>query len=273
VEGARSDLGPYSDYRSWDALRGQAVIRQGQVVASIDRESSPYYLFDDLSHPMIDLFEPYLQHLTLAQSAENRLQDAIGIVRRLIEIMSDPRFTNSIDTPFSVCRNREQTARTRADLTALLDSMTEQVARLDFRGVLLEEADLKEGMVRNAELAVDLMTTLDLDHLLPNEGLAVRFAVLPSPAITIDDPNRAIIPVLHYTNADAASGKYEKEAHGYVDKVQWIIRYVLLTPSEVWQMRRMPDADQTALDIDFVMMRAGRHSYGLELNRASNHAR
>jgi len=92
--------------------------------------------------------------------------------------------------------------------------MVTQVNQIDFGGVLLAESELREGMVRNAKLAGDLMTTLGLDYLVPHPNSARRVAILPFTAAVTRDPSLVILPVLHYMNADPISGKYQKEADG-----------------------------------------------------------
>jgi hypothetical protein len=133
---------------------GQAVIQNGYFYEFIERFGYSG-LFDEIKYPMVDLFERYVQRLTLAQSAENRLQDAIEIVRGLIRIMDDERFTHSPSTPYSDVRDQEQTEKARAGLATLLDSMVTQVRQLHFKGVLLEEAELRERMDRNAQATED----------------------------------------------------------------------------------------------------------------------
>src|ERR1039457_3079971 len=73
---------------------GQIVIRNGYVDESVVRKGFSG-LFDEIEYPTVDLFGPYLRPQTLAESAASRLQDAIEIVRGLVRIMSDSRFTNS----------------------------------------------------------------------------------------------------------------------------------------------------------------------------------
>ena len=87
-------------------------------------------------------------------------------------------------------RDQEQTEKARGGLAALLDSMVTQVRQLDFKGVLLGEAELRERMVQNAQVTEDLMKSLGLDHLVPGGQLAVRFAILPFTAAIIQDPHR-----------------------------------------------------------------------------------
>lgn len=251
---------------------GQIVIRNGDVLESIQRIGYSG-LFDEIEHPTVDLFQPYLGTHTLAECAESRLQDAIGIVRGLIKLMDDERFKNSPCTPFSDVRNRKKTEIVRKDLAALLDSMVSQVGQIDFESVLLDEAEMREGMVRNAKLAGDLMTSLGVDYLVPGPTLSVRFAILPHTAAIIQDPYRVVLPVLHYANADPVSGQYQKGADGSTPPIAWELRYVCLRPSEVKHISRLPDENQTPYDIDIIMTHAGDRAFGYELYRASNKAR
>jgi len=246
---------------------GAVVVRNGHEVESLNRLGYSG-LFDDLEHPVIDIFAPYLRKRTLVQCADDFLQGAIGRVRRLIEIMEDARFKNSLSTPYSDVRDKKQTEKVRLGLTALAESMATQIGRLNFQGVLLEETELREGLIRNAKFAEELMTTLGLDYLVPDQESAVRFAILPFNAVVHKDPYLIILPVLHYVNADRITGKYTKDAGGSFPPIEWEVRYVGLWPSEVKQIRRLPDDNQTPFDID-VIMKAG-DCVGREFYRASN---
>jgi hypothetical protein len=249
---------------------GQAVIRNGDRVESIHRIGY-FGLFDEIERPLVDLFEPYLQERTLAQCAENRLRSAVRTVRGLIRMMEDRRFTNSPHTFYSECRNRAQTDTVRAGLAALADSMDQQLRQIDFRGVLLDESDLREGAVRIAEKSRDLMKTLGLDYVAAAPGRAIRFAILPLKTASIDNPARVIVPVLQYLNADLVSGKYAKNADGLMPAIEWRIGYVCLTRFEVSQFKRLPDDDQTVCDIDFIT--TYDEDRGYQLQRASHQAR
>jgi hypothetical protein len=251
---------------------GQVVIRNGNVLDSFDR---PGYsgLFDEIEHPTLDLFFPYLGKRTLAERAANRLQDAVGIVRGLIEILNDGRFKQSPSTPYSDVRNQKQTEKVRARLGTLLDSMVSQVAQLDFGGVLVEEAELRELMVLNVKSAGELVTTLGLDCLVPEPGLVARFAILPFTTAISQDPSLVILPILDYINADVISGRYQKNPDGSIPAIEWRVRHVCVRPTELRQISRLPDEDRTPCDIDIIMKDAGDRAFGYELYRASNKAR
>jgi hypothetical protein len=250
---------------------GQVVIRNGNVLDSFDR---PGYsgLFDEIEYPTLNLFEPYLKPISLAQGAENRLKDAIGIVRRLIEILEDPRFTNSPSRPFSDCRDQAKTERLRLGLAALHESLVEQAKQLDFQGVFLEEQELTERYPAVVEGDKILMKSLGLEPLLPAPGETVRFSMFPIQVALTKDPNRVVSPVLRYTNADPISGKYQKNPDGSIPAIEWEIKYACLTPSEVRQIRRLPDEGQTPFDVDLIMTNAGDRGFGHEIYRASNRA-
>ena len=91
---------------------GQIVISNGYVDESVQRKGCSG-LFDEIEYPTLDLFRPYLQSPTLAESAASCLQDAIEIVRDLIRIMDDERFKESPSTPYSEVRDKEQTEKAR----------------------------------------------------------------------------------------------------------------------------------------------------------------
>jgi hypothetical protein len=131
-------------YSCWESgFRGQAVIENGGVIEHIHRYGyyGPGFLFADMTHPLVDLFLPYLEARTLAQDAAQRLQDAIEIVRGLKETLQDSRFT---DSRFSAYRNHEQVSEVLARLTLLEEAM-EHTASISFAGVLLEYSVLELG--------------------------------------------------------------------------------------------------------------------------------
>jgi hypothetical protein len=234
-------------YAGFETQRnGQVVVRNGHVVESIDRIGHTG-LFDDLEHPVIDIFAPYLRKRTLVQCADDRLQDSIGIVRGFIGILDDERFKNSPSTPYSDGRDQKQTEKVRADLAALLESMATQIGQLNFRGVLLEESELREKLLNHLKRAGDLIKALGVEPLVQEPESAVRFSILPFTAVVNKDPYLIILPVLHYVNADRTTGKYTKDAGCSFPPIEWEIRYVSLSPSEVAQIRKLPDADQTPL--------------------------
>jgi hypothetical protein len=261
------------DYGGFETQRrGQVVVRHGDVRESIDRIGYSG-LFDEIERPMVDLFAPYLRKRTLAECATGRLHDAMEIVHGLIGVLDDERFKNSPSTPYSDVRDQEKTEEVRAALAALVDSMETQIRNLNFKGVLLEEADLKEGLVRQANLAGELMATLGPDCLVPERVSALRFAILPFAAAVTEDPCLVILPILHYVNADRLSGRYERSAAGSFPPIEWKARHGFFRRSQVKQISRLHDENQTPYDIDIIMQRAGDHASGLDLYRASSKAR
>lgn len=79
--------------------------------------------------------------------------------------------------------------------------------------------------------------------------------------------------VLKYTNADATTGKYSKNADGSVPPIEWELGYVDLSGFNMKQIKKLPDEDQTPYDIDIIMTHAEGRAFGYEFNRASNKAR
>jgi len=73
------------------------VIQNGKMIEYIQRTGyyGPAYLWSDITHPVVDLFGPYVAPKTLAQHAAERIQDAIAIINGLKETLEDERFTNS----------------------------------------------------------------------------------------------------------------------------------------------------------------------------------
>jgi hypothetical protein len=117
-------------------FQGQVVIKNGASMEHIHREGfGPGFLFADITHPLVDLFWPYLGPRTLAQDAAQRLRDAIGIVRGLKETLENELFTGS---RFRAYGNAERTSKVLASLTLMQESMVEHAAGISFDGVLLE---------------------------------------------------------------------------------------------------------------------------------------
>jgi hypothetical protein len=256
-------------YGCWEIQRrGRVVISDGKVIESIER-TGYLGLFDEVTNPCVDLFDPYLHQPTLAQCATNRLNDAIRIVRQIVEVMDDPRFTASPDRPFSEVRDRVKTQEVHVALVALADTMAQQLAPIDFSGVFLEETDLRDGLQQLAETNANLMASLGLDHLVPDQDRAVRFAILPFRGATSKEPNRIILPVVHYLNADPISGKYSVD--GSTPEIEWKLRYVCLTRPDIRQIVRLPDEGQKVPDLDLVMRPHPR--FDSQIDRISNNAR
>jgi hypothetical protein len=207
----------------------------------------------------------------LAQRGALRVQDAIQIVEDLRGILEDERFKNSPHTPFSECRDRGKTEKLQAGLVALYESMVEQAKGLDFSGVFLEEQELRERYAAVVEADKALMQSLGVELLLPAPGEAVRFSILPFKVAAINDPYRAILPVVHYLNADPTSGKYVNRPDCSDPPIEWETGYVCLNRIDM-RIRRSPDADQTPYDIDIIMT-AGNREIGFDFNRGSNQAR
>lgn len=125
------------DYLCWEScFRGKIVMRNGAVIERVHRVgyNGPSYLWSDITHPLINLFSPYLKH-TLAERATLRLQDAIRIISDLKETLEDERFTNSHYRAFG---NSDAVPKTVSGLKTMLDSMIAQAEQISFDGVLLE---------------------------------------------------------------------------------------------------------------------------------------
>jgi hypothetical protein len=236
---------------SQDGPAGEYVSCNGEVVESIKRLGSQY-LFDSILYPSIGLLSAHLP-LTLTQHATARLHDAIALVRGLKEVLEDDRFKYSSHTPFSACRDDQQTAKVYGALSALLLSMTKQVEQIDFHNVLLEREDLPAAYARSLESTRQLMTALGLAPLIPDQGKALRFAIVPATVAIVSDPYRVILPVVNYTNADPVSGKYEMSATGLQCPLEWNLRHVCLTQFEVNQLNKLLEDSETVYDIDVAM--------------------
>lgn len=251
-----------------DGPSGELVIRNGGDIDEICRPSS-WYLFDHaLLYPRVSLLPAHMPY-ALAQRAALRVQDAIDCIEGLRRILADDRFKNS---HFSECRDREKTENLQAGLDDLHDSMVDQAKRLDFSGVFLEEQDLTKIYPRVIESDKALMQSLGLEPLLPAPDKVVRFSILPFTAATTSAPYRAIVPVVHYLNADPVSGRYVKLPSGSFPPIEWETRHLCLTRTDMTQIKKLPDDDQTPYDIDIAMEQSARR-IGHEFSRVSKQAR
>jgi len=126
------------EYSCWESgFRGQMVISEGEVIEHIHRlgYNGPAFLFADITHPLIDLLRPYMTPKTLAQQANDRLQDAIAIVTGLQQTLEDRRISHS---RFQSCRDETQVIRTSKQLTTLVKAMTRYASAVSFDGVLID---------------------------------------------------------------------------------------------------------------------------------------
>jgi hypothetical protein len=251
-----------------DGPSGELVIRNGNDIDELCRPAS-WYLFDyTILYPSISLLPAHLPY-TLAQRASLRVDDAIQTIEGLRRILADDRFKNS---HFSECRDWEKTENLQAGLDDLHDSMVDQAKRLDFNDVLLEEQDLTKIYPRVVESDKTLMQSLGLEPLLPELGKVVRVSILPFAAATTSAPYRVIVPVVHYLNADPVSGRYKKLPDGSFPSIEWEIRYLCLSKTDMMQIQKLPDDDQTPYDVDIALEQSARRN-GHELNRVSKQAR
>jgi hypothetical protein len=129
------------EYRCWESgFRGQMVIRAGRCLEDVHRcgYDGPDYLWADITNPVVDLVDPYLNNPTLAQHARARVHDAIQIVRGVKEVLEDSRFTGS---HYRALGDPNKVKETLGQLQTLLDKMTESQAQIDFSGVFVEASD------------------------------------------------------------------------------------------------------------------------------------
>jgi hypothetical protein len=254
-----------------DGPAGELVVKNGEVVEAVRRLGS-WYLFDwPLLYPTVSLLPAHMPY-TLAQRGALRIEDAIQTIDGLRRVLDDDRFKNSPHTPFSECRDSEKTEKLQAGLAALHDSLVDQAKRLDFKGVFLEERELTERHARVVEADEALMQSLGVEPLFPVHGKAVRFAILPFAVATISANCRAIVPVVHYLNADPISGTYKKQPDGSVPPIEWEIRYLCLTRTDIMRIKNLPDDDQTPFDIDITLAHSA-WGIGHEFRRVSKQAR
>jgi hypothetical protein len=76
--------------------------------------------------------------------------------------------------------------------------------------------------------------------------------------------------VVRYTNADATTGKYEKDAQGNFPNVEFEIQFVRLSQFNMRQIKKLPDEDSNPFKIDIVMTHSEGRAFGYEFNRKSN---
>lgn len=253
-----------------DGPVGELVMKNGEVVEEVRRLGSGY-LFDwPVRYPTVSLLPAHMPY-TLAQRGALRIEDAIQTIDSLRRVLDHEGFKNSPHTPFSECRDREKTERLQAGLVALHDSLVDQAKRLDFTGVFLEEQELTERYPQVVEADEALMQSFGVEPLLPVQGKTVRFSILPFTAAAITDPYRAVVPAVHYLNANP-SGTYEKQPDGSAPPIEWEIRYLCLTRNDIMRINNLPDDDQTPFDIDITLAHSAC-GIGHEFHRVSKQAR
>jgi hypothetical protein len=76
--------------------------------------------------------------------------------------------------------------------------------------------------------------------------------------------------VVHYTNADATTGKYEKDATGNFPPVEFELGFIRLSGFNMRQIKKLPDEDSNPFRIDIVMTHADGRAFGYEFNRRAN---
>ena len=89
-------------------------------------------------------------------------------------------------------------------------------------------------------------------------------------ALGKDGDVEVVALVIHYTNADPVTGKYEKDPRtGEFPPIKWEIGFVRLSQFNMKQIKKLPDEDSDPFKIDLVMTHADR-AFGYEFNRKSN---
>jgi len=251
-------------------LDGQLVLRNGDVLEWMERIGG-CNLFDAIERPTVDIFELYLYpNLTLRERVYNRLQDAITAVQVVVDTMEDNRFLASTHTPFSECRDLQKTAKVRANLIALRESMLAQIGKIDLEGVFLEMAELTLALPRNAAASTALMSRLGLEHAAPNNAGVLRFSILVGAAAVTSDPPRVILPVVRYLDPEV-SGKYRRPVDGSLPEFKWTTCFACLTKFETRTIRLLLDENQGAYDIDLIS-RSNDPVVGYAIERATNQA-
>lgn len=89
-------------------------------------------------------------------------------------------------------------------------------------------------------------------------------------ALDEDGKVEVVALVVRYTNADATTGKYEKDANGQFPPVEFEIQFIRLSGFNMRQIKKLPDEDSTPFKIDIVMTHADGRAFGYEFNRKSN---
>lgn len=74
--------------------------------------------------------------------------------------------------------------------------------------------------------------------------------------------------VLHYTNANAKTGRYEKDAAGHYPPIQWEIKFVRLSRSAFRRVSSLVEEDGAPQDIDITMNHRDS-GIGYEYNKVS----
>ena len=124
------------------------------------------------------------------------------------------------------------------------------------------ESALKE-LVAESEHFVN---ALGLDCLTVERAKQVRFSILPFKTATLANSCVVILPVIHYMNADPVTGRYDKNADGSLPPVEWEIRYLGLSRSNVSEIQGLVGQDETPFNVDFV-------TFGRQFHRINRKAR
>ncbi|HEX4785156.1 MAG TPA: hypothetical protein VH350_12485 [Candidatus Sulfotelmatobacter sp.] len=152
--------------------------------------------------------------------------------------------------------------------------MVENGKQLHFVGVFLEKQELIDKFPQVIEADKTLIRKFGLEPLPIEPTKSLRISILSLKAASIsDDPQRIILPVLHYVNADPNSGKYAKQDDDSATHVEWTIRYLCLRPIDIARIRILPDEGQTPEDIDLIVTPALADGFGYNLSRISKQAR
>ena len=136
-----------------------------------------------------------------------------------------------------------------------------------------ETAQRGEGVLK--ELVAEpehFVNALGLDCLAVERAKGVRFSILPFKTATLANSCVAIVPVVHYLNADPVTGRYDKSADGSLPPAKWEIRYLGLSRANVSDIENLLGQDLTPFNVDFVMSSSGPPS-GVHFSRINKTAR
>jgi hypothetical protein len=130
--------------------------------------------------------------------------------------------------------------------------------------------DLVLGTLDYPGKMAQVVADLGLEPISSSRG-AVRFAMLPGKAAVVQNSS-AVIAVLHYLNADPATGKYSKGADGSMPMIEWQLGYLALSRSELDEIKNLEEQELSLYDIDIVMS-ASSPEFGRVFRRVCNRAR
>ena len=154
-------------------------------------------------------------------------------------------------------------------------TVDKDTARLNRWNKESRRVELIVGTLDHTRKMEQIVAELGLNPVTCTPGKAARIAILPSKVAVVSDSSCVIVPVLHYLNADPASGKYTKGADGTMPPIEYELGYLALSRSELGEISNLQEPALPLCGIDIVMSvshpefgRAFRREFGRVCNKA-----